>query len=483
MLVRTPLPMATESLLGYVLRLSEQNGYDTPWRLLSLAKITRREALSLDFPISRLARLINAQANVLDAIAYSTRGKSGEIAYKILSTSFGSRVRNGTFRLSKPSFCPRCVHEKGFIEAYWDLRLVTCCPKHHSLLLTHCPRCRQAISWFRPGLLSCACGATWNSISRDSPTPQQLSINMDLIGKVLHATQSTVADGIQLIAPPLSSPTSSSSTRDRHSGKSTAKRSPARKKTIPHRDSLGDRLAAAYLEIPVSTLNQLRTTGEFLVRHPATPLSAYHRRDLDTYRQEIFSRAQPLPKGKSVGTFVSIGTILKYWKLGGTQQKAQLLHAIRTETLAVHCPPDTPRRIPNLFVRLRDAKLSLSRYSGNAARWYQSAHQAAAALQCDPEVIRGLINQGHLHQAVDAPENRVLASSIAEFGQRYISIAALAKRWMTSSRRLLWISQEQSIPLLGIPRRRNGVQYFIATNAIDQLQSANKETRKNIYAK
>src|SRR5208283_4872180 len=39
LLVRHPAPFPTESLFGYILRLSEENGYTTPWSLLLLAQM------------------------------------------------------------------------------------------------------------------------------------------------------------------------------------------------------------------------------------------------------------------------------------------------------------------------------------------------------------------------------------------------------------------------------------------------------------
>ena len=50
--------------------------------------------------------------------------------------------------------------EKGFIEAHFDLALMTGCPVHSRLLLSRCPGCMNPLRWFRPGLLECHCGAS-----------------------------------------------------------------------------------------------------------------------------------------------------------------------------------------------------------------------------------------------------------------------------------------------------------------------------------
>src|SRR5271157_925506 len=49
LLVRHSAPFPTESLFGYILRLSEENGYTTPWSLFLLAQIRQHEARSPAF--------------------------------------------------------------------------------------------------------------------------------------------------------------------------------------------------------------------------------------------------------------------------------------------------------------------------------------------------------------------------------------------------------------------------------------------------
>ncbi|MGO9515716.1 MAG: hypothetical protein ACLPND_01595 [Candidatus Korobacteraceae bacterium] len=62
--------------------------------------------------------------------------------------------------VTRPKLCPECVAEKGFIEAHFDLALMTGCPVHSWSLLSRCPGCMEPLRWFRPGLLECDCGAS-----------------------------------------------------------------------------------------------------------------------------------------------------------------------------------------------------------------------------------------------------------------------------------------------------------------------------------
>lgn len=153
-LVRHPAPFSTESFLGYILRLSQVNGYVSPWTLFALAGMKQSEIRTTGIRCDRLAIIANRNVSELDAIAYSA--PEGHPRWcRIL----GHPVVLGDVDLHAPKFCPRCVEEKGFIEAHWDLTLMVACPIHRCLLISRCPKCEKSLRWFRPGLLECECEA------------------------------------------------------------------------------------------------------------------------------------------------------------------------------------------------------------------------------------------------------------------------------------------------------------------------------------
>lgn len=160
-LVRTPLPFATESLIGFVLRVSEHNGYDTPWHLLRLAGIDQGKMQTAGFPLERFASIIGQNVDSLLPLAYQT-GEDSSHHFKILGHNLGKSLKNAPLRLRKPAFCPRCVEAQGYIDAFWDLSAAVACPQHRCLALQHCPKCCNAIRWYRPGLLTCSCGACFS---------------------------------------------------------------------------------------------------------------------------------------------------------------------------------------------------------------------------------------------------------------------------------------------------------------------------------
>ena len=158
LLVRTPAPLSNESLFGFVLRVSEANGYDSPGHPLRLADIFRGQVFAAGFPVDRFAKVLGVNGDDLSAIAHrQDQGTTRQ--YKILGHSLGRSLRNAPLRLHHPAFCPQCVEEAGHIDAFWDLEAAIACPTHHCFVIRQCPACAAPVNWRRPGLLKCVCGA------------------------------------------------------------------------------------------------------------------------------------------------------------------------------------------------------------------------------------------------------------------------------------------------------------------------------------
>jgi hypothetical protein len=139
LLVRHPLPYSTESLMGYILRLAQVNGYDTPWSLLSFAGMRQCEARTAGMRVSKLASITNHAEDDFKPIVYSNH-RNPRICCLLQHP-----IPTTYLRLTKPAFCPFCVEEKGFIEAHWDLAFMTGCPVHRIALLTECPKCQRPL--------------------------------------------------------------------------------------------------------------------------------------------------------------------------------------------------------------------------------------------------------------------------------------------------------------------------------------------------
>jgi hypothetical protein len=183
LLVRTPSPFPAESLLGFVLRVSETNGYETPWHLLRLAEFEQNQIKTPGFPVELLAPLLGKNGSSLLNIAYQSEGDSTtQRRFKILKHDLGQSMKTAPLRLKRPAICPKCVEEDGYIEAFFDLNAAIACPRHQHTVLKCCPRCNKALRWFRPGLLTCSCGA---DLSKAVPEVADQKVT-ELMG-VIHA--------------------------------------------------------------------------------------------------------------------------------------------------------------------------------------------------------------------------------------------------------------------------------------------------------
>jgi hypothetical protein len=184
LLVRTPTPNPTESLLGYVLRVSEENGYDTPWHVLRLSGIVQGQMRTAGFPVEKLATVLGVGADTLVHHAYQEF--SGTVRhFKILGHRLGQGLNEGPFRIRQPAFCPQCVVELGYIDAFWDLATAVACPRHGTSAQKVCSSCAAPVNWFRPGLLKCKCGAAFDEIE-PTPVSEGLRALMSVFYSKLH---------------------------------------------------------------------------------------------------------------------------------------------------------------------------------------------------------------------------------------------------------------------------------------------------------
>lgn len=151
-LVYTPPAKTREGLLGYVLRLSAANGYDTPWHILKMAGLTQSQMTSASLPIGKLSRLIGRPVQELEQLPWQRYPNGDSVPTE------GRAELLAHLLLKHPKICPHCVAENGFVDPAWDLRLMLACPTHGITLVNRCPACQRKLSWFRPGLLRCRCG-------------------------------------------------------------------------------------------------------------------------------------------------------------------------------------------------------------------------------------------------------------------------------------------------------------------------------------
>ncbi len=161
LLVVTPQPRATESLYGYILRISHANGHDTPYWFMRYAGLGQKEMQSGLMPLDKIEAVLGSPSGSLARWSFY---KDDSLTPHLL----GHQLIARQIRYGAGSFCPACVEERGFVEALWDARFVLACPRHRCQLLSKCPTCDETISWFRPGPLTCRCRSSWSGVQLPS---------------------------------------------------------------------------------------------------------------------------------------------------------------------------------------------------------------------------------------------------------------------------------------------------------------------------
>lgn len=179
-----PKPEKGESFIGYLVRLTEMNGYDTPSWILSLAGIDYMElqwTFSFVFGkskgLEKLARITDNTVDDLKELVYppttSSQGKIADHEYDF----FGASLNRSIIRPHQPKICPKCLAEFGYCFLIWDCSLVTACPTHECMLLDRCPKCRRQIRAIRKSVSTCACGCDWREIDPKNVTSSDMSVS------------------------------------------------------------------------------------------------------------------------------------------------------------------------------------------------------------------------------------------------------------------------------------------------------------------
>lgn len=164
-LVATPRFFKFESLKGFVLRVSETNGYDTPAVMLGGAGMTQGEMHSIIPPLEKLSPLFNRTTTEMSRLGYHKPLGSAS-ARKIWLHN--NQIPTIQLNIKSPKICTQCILETGFADSFWDLKFAIGCPIHNKYLLKRCPDCKKQLTWFRPGLLRCKCGCDLSKHSGES---------------------------------------------------------------------------------------------------------------------------------------------------------------------------------------------------------------------------------------------------------------------------------------------------------------------------
>jgi hypothetical protein len=163
-LLRTPPPYPDESLMGYILRLTEENGYDRPSWIFELAGMRFNvwgggwyAFYHPGFDPAPLERVIGLRHSEFQALKY------GNVPSKRAVIFSDHQLSVDFIRFSAPKMCPACLQEANYYRRFWDLLPLTVCPDHRLMLLDTCPGCSRPLSWSREKMSVCHCGFDWRT--------------------------------------------------------------------------------------------------------------------------------------------------------------------------------------------------------------------------------------------------------------------------------------------------------------------------------
>jgi hypothetical protein len=193
MLVVTPEPKPREGLLGYMLRVTQANGYDSPWHIYRHVGLEQGEMRTACLPAYKLAGVLGQDPARLEAMSYTRTSVQGDTSYRIAEHDLGSGLMTRPFRLAEQGLCPLCVQESGYIDVFWDLRIATACPFHGCQALMRCPTCLSPLRQFRPAPLICKCGSDLASAPLEAASAGEVDLMRVLYAR-LHDEREILED-------------------------------------------------------------------------------------------------------------------------------------------------------------------------------------------------------------------------------------------------------------------------------------------------
>lgn len=134
-----PAPSKAEGPQGYLLRLAEAN-------CLTVADLGRI-GVSYDYQC------------LLDQTLLPEVAVSGDLHDAVRNTAAHWREKPRIWNRQFSRFCPWCLGEGEKWQVGWELLLHDACPRHECWLIDRCSTCGEQLTWRRPNLLRCPCGA------------------------------------------------------------------------------------------------------------------------------------------------------------------------------------------------------------------------------------------------------------------------------------------------------------------------------------
>ena len=166
--------------MGYFLRLTEHNGYDSLSWIFQMADVNYEGTR----PVCRLAFEAPERLTGLAQLAGINLIELTQLTYQRLPNNsgaplhhfFGQSVSHDLIRSNRPRICPDCLSESPYCRRVWEFSAVTACPTHRRLLIDECPKCKTRISWSRKNVTVCSCKFDWRESPASTVVNQELRL-------------------------------------------------------------------------------------------------------------------------------------------------------------------------------------------------------------------------------------------------------------------------------------------------------------------
>ena len=151
--------------MGYILRLTEENGYDIPFWIFALGEVVPlnrsnrwRRINQTDIDFTSLEKVLGLEHSEFETMSWCLTNTERSVCIS------GNQIPSRLVRFNYPKICPACLRQANYCRKVWDLLLYTTCPFHEALLIDICPSCHKRLTWSRARVSVCGCGYDWRDI-------------------------------------------------------------------------------------------------------------------------------------------------------------------------------------------------------------------------------------------------------------------------------------------------------------------------------
>jgi hypothetical protein len=176
-----PIPKPGESANGYLVRFAQE--YDRLPNQIAYAIGAAPFGKGLHSPGDIERYSIVAGLSVEEARLLFTRNTDYEYGYRTRSI-LGHQFFETAIAVHRRRICPMCLWDDPYHRAVWALTFVNVCRKHRIDLVSHCPSCKEELSWNVSDISICQCGYDLR-LASDYLAPRLKPTNEELAGRLI----------------------------------------------------------------------------------------------------------------------------------------------------------------------------------------------------------------------------------------------------------------------------------------------------------